>query len=218
MDFNPNIHPSSQPRVLTGFANASDHDIEELAGAVSAQLYGNPTFPDPPVTQVNLQAGLTAFTDALAAQSQGGTQATAAKEQTRLAFIGLLRQLALFVGTVLLAQPGYGLAELLSSGFDAVSTNRELQPLDPPSIVGIDNSGEGPLTLRIGPVANARQYEVQFQAAGATDWTSAGMYNSTRGMTVHDLTPGTMYTFRVRALGGSTGQSDWSDPVSHRSL
>lgn len=29
------------------------------------------------------------------------------------------------------------------------------------------------------------------------------------------LLAGTTYTIQVRALGGSTGQSDWSDPVSH---
>jgi hypothetical protein len=32
------------------------------------------------------------------------------------------------------------------------------------------------------------------------------------------LTPGQEYTIQIRALGGSTGQSDWSDPVKHRSL
>jgi hypothetical protein len=32
---------------------------------------------------------------------------------------------------------------------------------------------------------------------------------------VKDLTPGTVYTFPVRAVGGSTGYSDLSNPVSH---
>ena len=34
-------------------------------------------------------------------------------------------------------------------------------------------------------------------------------------MIITNLTPGTIYTFRVRAIGGSTGSSDWSDPVAH---
>ncbi len=37
-------------------------------------------------------------------------------------------------------------------------------------------------------------------------------------MPVSGLTPGGMYLFQVRAVGGSTGYSDWSDPVSHMSL
>jgi hypothetical protein len=32
------------------------------------------------------------------------------------------------------------------------------------------------------------------------------------------LTPGTIYMVRVPALGGSTGQCDWSDPVSHMAM
>ncbi|MEP6821843.1 MAG: fibronectin type III domain-containing protein [Chthoniobacterales bacterium] len=42
--------------------------------------------------------------------------------------------------------------------------------------------------------------------------------SSTREMVVSGLTPGQMYNFQVRAMGGSTGQSDWSDAVSHMSL
>jgi chitodextrinase len=33
-------------------------------------------------------------------------------------------------------------------------------------------------------------------------------------MSVNGLTPGTTYVFQVRAVGGSTGYSDWSNPVS----
>ncbi|MGH7976559.1 MAG: fibronectin type III domain-containing protein [Limisphaerales bacterium] len=33
-----------------------------------------------------------------------------------------------------------------------------------------------------------------------------------------DLTPGAMYSVQVRAVGGSTGYSDWSDPVSHMAM
>jgi hypothetical protein len=29
------------------------------------------------------------------------------------------------------------------------------------------------------------------------------------------LTPGQNYSVQARAIGGSTGHSDWSDPVSH---
>ncbi|MGN6554051.1 MAG: fibronectin type III domain-containing protein [Verrucomicrobiota bacterium] len=29
------------------------------------------------------------------------------------------------------------------------------------------------------------------------------------------LIPGTLYSIQVRGIGGSTGTSDWSDPVSH---
>ena len=37
-------------------------------------------------------------------------------------------------------------------------------------------------------------------------------------MVVNGLTPGVVYTFQVRAVGGSTGYSEWSDPVSHMAI
>jgi hypothetical protein len=35
---------------------------------------------------------------------------------------------------------------------------------------------------------------------------------------LQNLTPGTNYNVQARAVGGSAGYSDWSDPVSHMAL
>src|SRR4051812_6558804 len=86
-----------QLRVLLGFTNAPDHALEETAGAVIAGLYDNPAFPGPPappVTKAELQAALTAFTESIAAQTNGGPAATAHKNDMRDALIALLRKLA----------------------------------------------------------------------------------------------------------------------------
>ena len=135
------------------------------------------------------------------------------------ALIGLLRQDALYVQTVVqgIADPAAALAALLSSGFDAVSTNRTQHPLDTPQIKDIKNVGMGRLQLVAGAVRNARLFEAQSKT-GTGDWVSAGMFQNSREIIVTGLTPGTMYTFQLRAMGGSTGASDWSNPVSHMSL
>ncbi|MBV9656601.1 MAG: fibronectin type III domain-containing protein [Verrucomicrobia bacterium] len=217
-------------RVSLGFASAADHVLEETAGAVLGGLYANAgVYPAPTVAKADLQSALTAFTDTIAAASQGGTQTTAARDQARGALILLLRQLALYVQTVIQGNVSYGLAELLLSGFDAVSTNRTQQPLATPSITRIDNTGAGELTLRASAIPNARAYKAQYQtlpnkaiAALADDppgpWTSAGLFSSTRGLAVTGLTPGQLYNFRLKAIGGLTVESDWSDTVSHMSL
>ena len=71
-------------------------------------------------------------------------------------------------------------------------------------------------------IDNARAYEVRYALIGAGGtpgpWQTAQLFTSARGMKVGGLTPGGMYTFQVRAVGGSTGYSDWSDAVSHMSL
>ena len=49
-------------------------------------------------------------------------------------------------------------------------------------------------------------------------WQSAGLFTNSRSTPVSGLTPGTMSTFQFRAIGGSTGYSDWSNPSGHMSL
>ena len=208
----------AQLRVYLGFTNAPDHTIEETTGAVLDNLFGNAPFPTPPVTQPALQAALADFTAAIAAQAQGGTAATAEKNNQRDALVALLRQLAGYVQE----NCGNNLATLLSSGFEAVSTNRASVPLDAPAILGIDNGNSGQLLVKVKPVANAKCYEGRYAAIGTGGapgpWQSAGLFTNSRSMPVNGLTPGTMYTFQFRAIGGSTGYSDWSDPSSHMSL
>ena len=213
-------------QVLLGFARAADHVLEETADHVLGGLYLNKTiYPSPPaaITDTVFDNSLKAFREAMARQESSGKQGTAAKDQAREALISLMRQLAGYVQSVIQdPTKNYGLAELLLSGFDAVSTNRPQHALGVPAIKEIVNSGTAQLTLRVKAVRNARMYEVQKKREGGTgpaaDWESAGVFASTRGMVVTGLEPGVLYAFRVRAMGGSTGQSEWSDAVSHRSL
>ncbi len=205
-------------RVLLGLTNAPDHSLEELAGSVHDNLFGKPAFPTPPVMQGTLQAQITAFTDAIAAQMQGGTAATAAKNFQRDALIAMLRQLAGYVQVAC----NNDLATLLSSGFEAVNTHNASSPLANPIIRSLDNGNSGQLLIRVTPVPNAKCYEVRYAAilaGGVTGpWQNGGLFSNSRAIPVNGLTPGTSYTVEVRAIGGSTGSTDWSDPVGHMSM
>jgi chitodextrinase len=50
------------------------------------------------------------------------------------------------------------------------------------------------------------------------DWLPSVFSGDSQRISFTGFTPGTTYTIQVRALGGSTGQSDWSDPSSHMSM
>jgi hypothetical protein len=41
------------------------------------------------------------------------------------------------------------------------------------------------------------------------------IFTQARKITLPGLTPGQVYSVQSRAIGGSTGYSDWSDPISH---
>jgi hypothetical protein len=62
-------------------------------------------------------------------------------------------------------------------------------------------------------VTNAYGYEVQI-CTGTGAWTTVKYWSQARTIPLTGLTTGTVYNVRVRALGGSTGQSDWSMPGS----
>jgi hypothetical protein len=53
---------------------------------------------------------------------------------------------------------------------------------------------------------------------GGGEWQEAGIFPQARRMVLANLTPGTIYNIRVRALGGSTGYSEWSPVTSRMSL
>ena len=49
-------------------------------------------------------------------------------------------------------------------------------------------------------------------------WERHLIFTGSRSMPINGLTPGGNYQFQIRAVGGSTGYSDWSDAVSQMSL
>ena len=138
----------------------------------------------------------------------GGKIQTAAKNAAlEVAFEGMDAN-AFYVQTIARAD----LPTLLSSGYQAVSTNRAQSPLDAPSITGIDNDISTQLNVHLTPVANAVGYEVQTTCMAA--WTTVLFSPQARSITLAGQPTGKVVQVRARALGGSTGQSDWSMPGS----
>jgi hypothetical protein len=200
-------------RVSLAFARLLDRSLPPFASQVLTSLTANAAFPKPPVTLASVTSLLSDFQDKLAATEDGSRRATVEKNAARDALESPLRQLAAYVQTV----AGEDLALLLSSGFDAVQQNTAQIELPRPVIAGIENSGSQQLALRLRPVPTARAYEVRV-SFGAGGWQAAGIFTQARRIVLQDLTPGTVYNIQARAIGGSTGSSDWSDPVSRMSL
>lgn len=168
-------------------------------------LTGNATFPTPPVKPEDLAALDTAFRAAIAAATGDPTD-TAAKMQARDAVLDALRKNANYVQTI----ASHSLKDLLSSGFYSASTNHAQSLLDPPAIAELDNLASTQVLLRLTPVTNAKSYHVQTMNGDKT-WQESGIFTQARRIVLTGLTPGLTYTVRARAIGGSTGCSDWSN-------
>ena len=201
-------------RIADKLKRQSAEQLTVMAGAVIAGLTDNPSFPSPTVDLKAVQAAADDLKAALAAQAQGGKAATADKKNKQEALIVLLRKLKHYVED----NCGNDLAVLLSSGFNSVASNRNRLPLENPSILNIDFGNHGELVLKVTRIPRAKCYEVRSAVVGADNvpgpWQTAGLLTTSQSMTIAGLVPGTTYVFQVRAVGGSTGYSDWSNPVS----
>ena len=82
----------------------------------------------------------------------------------------------------------------------------------------LDNSVSTRLSLKLRAVANAKAYEVQFSTDSGETWQRLGFYPHTKGIIMTGLTPGVVYAMRVRAVGGSTRYSGWSNAISRMAL
>jgi hypothetical protein len=201
-------------RVLLGFRSATDTDVVSRGMAVFTGLSGNLKFPNPPVDLNRLKTSLDRLVFLIAEAADGSKKAIAAKNKERENIIKMLRQLAIYVETTCNEDP----EAFTSSGFVAVSTTRTpAAPLTQPAIKKVEpgpNSGE--LLVRISALPKARSYDLQhapFINGAPGPWTTLTLTSVKSGVLVKGLTPGTIYAFRVRALG-KLGPTDYTDATT----
>jgi len=204
--------PISSFRINTGaITKGTDNDVCDITLDVADALDGHPVFVGPPFTPVQLTALLGTFNTTRTAARKLGKDRTLAKKIARQALVDALVADALYCTGL----ARHDLNTLLTSGFEVVSTNRTSGPLDTPPINSVDNSVSGQLLVRGGSVVNGRMYLLRFSLDNGVTWTeSATKYSSARRMVLTPTVPGKIYMIEICALGGSTGQSPWSAPMS----
>ena len=196
-------------KVSLAFASDTDNNLDVFSANNVICLTGNAAFPDPTVKVPDLKILQVNYHNALLANATGGKQATALKNEARAALVPALRLNAAYVQ----GRPGLTLSMLLSSGYLANSTNHSQSELATPTLT-IDNGNSTQLIAHLTAVTNARSYQVQVMTPDGKVVATVVSPQS-RNIAIPNLTPGIVYTLQGQAVGGSTGFSDWSDPVSH---
>src|SRR2546430_13080213 len=152
-------------KVSLAFAKIPDTELDNFAQGVITGMTGNAAYQSPPVDLPDVLAAKNQFTAKVAAAETGGPGATAAKNTGRQTLIGMLRQLAAYVQM----SCNNDLSTLLSSGFQAQSTNRASTPLEQPQSLSIKNGASGQLVAKVDPVRNANMYEGRIKPSDG-DW------------------------------------------------
>lgn len=198
------------------FRKLPDNSLTALAVRVHTMLYAQSVYAGAPVTAADLQAIITAFSNAKTAQADGGKLATAEKNQRREELLDLLNKLAYFVQLAC----DNDLVVLLESGFDAVKREPSPTTVTKTSVLNITQTHSGVALVTVKAERNSKTYEVQ--AAEIDENGALGPYgpsvlrSSSRKIPVAGLTAGKMYVFRVRVIGAKGDTSEWSDSLAQR--
>jgi hypothetical protein len=202
-------------KVRYGFRNIKDEELVFMAERILNGLPNNPAFPKPTVDLTTFQKTLDELKDAIAAQKIGGRAHTAFKHQKRDKLMRLIRMLAHYVE----ANHGGNLATLRSSGFMEKNPSRAQFAFPKTEIIRLLNKREGEISIQVRPIRNVKIYEIRCAAhdkyGRLGNWHRIGMLTNSCSLLAKGLTPLITYSFQVREIGGSTGNGDWSDPVSH---
>lgn len=196
-------------RVSMAFVQSRDSDLVDITGGIITGM-NVPAFADAPVTIAAMTALQTDFAQKLAIARNGGRVETAAKRVARAALIAALRQNANYVQLI----ASTDLTLLLSSGYSVASTNRTSGPLNKPVITNVDNFQSTVLLLAAAADDRSRVQEARYRS-GTGPYQNGGLHTKATRMLLPGFVPGTTYELQVRSVGGTTGYSDWSDPVSH---
>ena len=196
-------------RTSRSFGRMSDLDASKFAGGVIKGLTGNETLDDPPVTPADLSKLKKALDDAIVAAAGGGALAVAQKDAARAALITALSKDASYVDI----HCDEDVTVLISAGFEPVSTNRTSAVLDAPVVTATDYGQAGEIKLRVKGDPNRKAIQGRIKAVGG-EFGPVVTFRSSREILFKGLAAGTTYVMQLCGLGGATGQSDWSEPVT----
>jgi hypothetical protein len=195
-------------RVSLSFASLPKDQLNSFVILVIVCVKNNALFPNLPVTIAALTALQAAYQDAMNAAAVGGSKDTAALAEARDNLVVALRQIAAYIQSLNLTE-----AQVLTSGYDVVVWSKTKITLVAVTITALDNSLTTQLGVSIQALAGAKAYHVQY-CTGTGAWLDAGIWPTTKGIAILNLTPGTVYSVRVRGIGGSDQYGPWSAAMS----
>lgn len=186
-------------KVIVGFARLRDDELDTRAQSIVEKMTGNASYPNPVPALADVTAAMTAYKQALVQAQHGGKDKTAMKNAKRFELEALLGELGAYVQL----SCKNDLAMLLSSGFDARRPGAPIGELERPSNFRVEN-GANPGSVRLGvnSIYGADSYMFEYAPmplTEATIWIARGV--KARTHTIHGLTSGKQYAFRVSGIG-----------------
>ena len=192
----------------------TDDEVEALIQTHIAEMNNNANFPTPDPSVADFAADTNPFLAAkLAAEQarQAALEATQVRETARTQAEAALTARGSYVQT----KSGGDAAKILSSGFGVRDQPAPIGPLPAPvDFLPTIGDDPGEIDVTWSALRGARSYILEYKVQGTDGtWTSKVVTKSRQSVT--GLTSGTVYVFRVAAVG-TAGQSPWSLEAARR--
>lgn len=208
--------PPEGAKVALDLASRTDVNVAAFAEAHTTAMDGNPNFPDPVPNDADFAFFLTDFEGYLSKMENLKIEMknlTEQKDRSRAALSAALTQRAQYVEMKSNGNPDV----IATSGLPLRKSRTPVGQLPWPQNLKVEQSQiVGELIVKWAAVSKARGYLLQCAEVVADkprEW--ANVYTGGKATSAQKpLTPGKTYEFRVAAIGGSTGQSEFSPVVS----
>lgn len=180
---------------------------------VIARMTDNPAFATPQPALADIQTKLTEFEGLTQIAVDGTSEDRLRRGNCSEELKDMMRTLSSYVAMVAEGRA----VVILSSGFKIRNEAAPVPPVaTPTSLLAHRSTHRGAVKVNWETVEHAISYQIMITTTdpndGAADWRSVAVTSKTKAM-VNDLTPGTYYWFKVKAIG-STSESGYSDPAT----
>ncbi|HEY1769681.1 MAG TPA: hypothetical protein VGG02_05445 [Chthoniobacterales bacterium] len=162
-----------------------------------------------PVSAADLTDLKKTFDDLIISGTRVGRLKTALKNAAKAAVIDALDKDASFAEIVCNDDP----AVIMQIGYEPVSANHAQSMLNPPEVIGVETPQAAQLKLRIRGDRNTKSFVGRIKKVTDGDYGPTVSFASSRKILFDNLLGGVTYVIQLMGIGGSTGQSDWSEPV-----
>jgi hypothetical protein len=194
-----------------GLTGLTANQLVGKCRTIEGKLNGNPAFPTPVPALADLTAQRELLETWITNSADGSRSAIATRRAEYATLLEMMKSLARYVSQVANGDA----AIILSSGFDVRRAPEPIERLSRPVISYAQRDTDaGVADLKWERVRGSYSYVVEITSDDTRTenavWTQVAVTTTTR-CHVENLNYGTVYTFRVRAIGGSGLKSSWSD-------
>lgn len=178
-------------------------------------MTGNAYYPLPAPPAVSFLALFTAYETSVAAATAAESarrDAVATRDQNYAAMISAMNTRGSYVQST----SNGNRQAILSSGLGVQNSRTPVGVLPAPLALRVDLNGTvGKMILNWAAVPRARSYLMECAIASQSplNWNLMEV-GPKPTLTLNGMIVGTEYVFRIAAVGGSSGRSDWSTPVT----